>query len=149
MTDTAIEMVASEELVLIALSDLNHGKIEDAIAHFAEQFTFTDHGIGLGFTDKDRLFEFFQKTREFYPDSVLHTERVFVSGDHVITEWTHQNTLSEPFFGGLSRKVRVSLPGVSIIRIENGKITEWSDYYDGPTSRRTALASFFTEWVGL
>jgi hypothetical protein len=53
------------------------------------------------------------------------------------------------FYGGLSRKVRVSLQGVSIVRTDNGKITDWSDYYDGLASRRTALASHFTEWVEL
>jgi steroid delta-isomerase-like uncharacterized protein len=147
--DTAIGMTASEGLVLIALSDLNSGRVDDAITHFAEQFKFTDHGIGLEFMDKERLIEFFQKAREFYPDYVVHAERVFVSGDHVIMDWTLQATLTEPFFGALSRKVRVSLPGVSLIRIDNGKISDWADYYDGRTSRRMALASFFTEWVEL
>jgi hypothetical protein len=41
------------------------------------------------------------------------------------------------------------LHGASIIRIENGKVSEWSDYYDGLTSRRTALAAQFEEWVEL
>jgi hypothetical protein len=72
-----------------------------------------------------------------------------VSGDHVITEWTLQSTLTEPFYGGLTRKVPISVHGASIVRTESGKITEWADYYDGLTSRRTALASFFTEWVEL
>ena len=58
-------------------------------------------------------------------------------------------TLMEPSYGGLSRKVPVSLHGASIVRIDDGKITDWSDYYDGLTSRRTALASYFTEWVEL
>src|SRR5258708_4672426 len=53
----------------------------------------------------------------------------------------------EPFYGGLSRKVPVSLHGASIVRIDHGKIIDWSDYYDGLTSRRTALASYFTESV--
>jgi len=90
------------------------------------------------------LAEFFQKTRELYPDSSLQTDMIFVSGDHVITEWTLETTLMEPFYGGLSRKVPVSLHGASIVRIDDGKITDWSDYYDGLTSRRTALASHFT-----
>ena len=80
---------------------------------------------------------------------MLLTDTIFVSEDHVITEWTLQATLTEPFYGQLTRKVRVSLRGVSIVRTENGKITDWSDYYDGLTSRRTALASYFTEWVEL
>jgi limonene-1,2-epoxide hydrolase len=57
--------------------------------------------------------------------------------------------LTEPFHSGLSRKIPVSLQGTSIVRIGNGKITDWADYFDGLTSRRTALASYFKEWVEL
>ncbi len=53
------------------------------------------------------------------------------------------------FYGDLSRKVRVSVQGASIVRTDNGKITDWADYYDGLVSRRTALASYFTDWVEL
>jgi hypothetical protein len=73
-----------------------------------------------------------------------------VTGDRVIGEWTLRITLSEPFWGGgLTRKIPVSVHGVSILRTENGKITEWADYYDGLTSRRTALAAHFEEWIDL
>ena len=149
MSEISMEMATSEEVVLTVLTHLNDGKIEDAIAGFSEQFRFEDHGIGVEFTDKERLAEFFQKTRELYPGSCLHTDRTFVSGDYVIMEWTLQATLTEPFYGGLSREVRVSLHGVSVVWTDDGKITEWADYYDGLTARRTALASYFTEWVEL
>jgi hypothetical protein len=124
-----------------------NGQIEDATAGFAEEFRFKDQGIGLEFNDKQRLAEFFQKARELYPDSLLQPDNIFVSGDHVIIEWTLQTTVTEPFYAGLSRKLPISLHGTSIVRTENGKITNWSDYYGGPASRRTALASYFTEWV--
>jgi steroid delta-isomerase-like uncharacterized protein len=149
MSEIPVGMAALEGAVLTVLTDLKNGKIDDATARFAEEFRFKDHGIGLEFKDKELLAEFFQKTRELYPDSVLVTETIFVSGDHVITEWTLQATLTEPFHSGLSRKVPVSLQGTSIVRIGNGKITDWADYYDGLTSRRTALASYFKEWVEL
>lgn len=149
MEMSQIAIVASEDLVLTALTHLKNGKIEVAVACFADEFTFNDHGIGLEFKDKERLAEFFHKTRELYPDAFLRTDAVFASGDRVITEWTLQFTLTEPFYGPHSRKVPVSLHGASIVRIDDGKITDWSDYYDGLTSRRTALASYFTEWVEL
>jgi len=91
---------------------MKNGKIEEALAGFAEQFRFKDHGIGLEFKDKERLGEFFQKARELYPDSFLHTDTIFVSGSRVITEWTFQFTLTEPFYGGLKRTVKVSVHGV-------------------------------------
>jgi hypothetical protein len=144
-----IAVGASEAVVLTALTHLKNGKIEAAVACFDDQFTFNDHGIGLEFKDKERLAEFFHKTRELYPDSSLQTDTIFVSGDRVISEWTLQFTLTEPFYGPHSRKLRVSLRGASIVRTANGMITDWADYYDGLTSRRTALASYFTEWVEL
>ena len=147
--EAQIAKSASEGVVLTVLSQLKNGKIEEALADFAEQFRFKDHGIGLEFKDKERLGEFFHKTRELYPDSFLHTDTIFVSGSRVITEWTLQFTLTEPFFGGLKRTVKVSVQGVSIVRIENGNIAEWADYYDRLTSRRTALGAHFEEWVEL
>jgi steroid delta-isomerase-like uncharacterized protein len=147
MSGIAIGEEALEPGVLTVLTHLKNGKIGDAIACFAEEFRFKDHGMGLEFKDKERLAEFFQKTRELYPDSSLLTDTIFVSGDHVIIEWTLQATLTEPFYGGLSQKVRVSVQGASIVRTGNGKITDWADYYDGLASRRAALASYFTEWV--
>jgi steroid delta-isomerase-like uncharacterized protein len=147
MGEIAIEFAASEEVVLPVLTHLNNGNIDEAIARFAEEFTFKDRGIGLEFKDKERLAEFFQKTREFFPDSFLHIDSILVSVDHVVSEWTLHTTVTEPFFGGVSRKVQVVMYGVSVVRTKNGKITEWSDYYDGLISRRTALAAHFEEWV--
>ena len=149
MSEIQMEIAAQGEVVCTVLMHLKNGKISDATACFAERFEFNDRGIGLEFKNRDRLAEFFQKTRELYPDSSLQTDTIFVSGDHVITEWTLETTLVEPFYGGLSRKVPISLHGASIVRIDDGKITDWSDYYEGLTSRRTSLASYFTEWVEL
>jgi steroid delta-isomerase-like uncharacterized protein len=147
MTDLDIATAASDKIVLAVISHLNKGEIEDALALFADQFSFKDHGIGLEFNEKDRLAEFFRKARELFPDSLVRTKTIFVSGQHALTEWTVQATLIEPAFGSWRQKVPVSVHGVSVVRTENGRITSWSDYYDGLISRRTALASYFTEWV--
>ena len=149
MSEISIQIAASEGIALTFLTHLKNEQIGDAIANFADQFRFKDHGIGLEFQDKEQLAEFFRKTRELYPDSVLQTDATFASGDRVIIEWTLRATLVEPFYSGLSRKVPISFQGASIVRIANGKITDWSEYYDGLASRRTALASYFIEWVDL
>ena len=149
VSESAIVKAASEGVVLTVLSQLKNGKVEEALADFAEEFRFKDHGLGLEFTDKKRLAEFFEKTREFFPDTRLQTDVILVIGERVITEWTLNATLTEPFYGGLKRNVKISLHGASIVRTENGKITDWADYYDGLTSRRTAVAAHFEEWVEL
>jgi ketosteroid isomerase-like protein len=128
MSEIQMEIAAQEGVVWTVLMHLKNGKTSDATACFAEKFEFKDRGIGLEFKNRERLAEFFQKTRELYPDSSLQTHTILVSGDHVITEWTLETTLMEPSYGGLSRKVPVSLRGASIVRIDDGKITDWSDY---------------------
>jgi limonene-1,2-epoxide hydrolase len=70
-----------------------------------------------------------------------------VSGDYVTIQLIRHTVLTERFIGGLTRKVPIALHGVSIVRVEEGKIKAWSDYYDGLKSRRTALADHFTEWI--
>ena len=149
VAESAIVKAASEGVVLTVLSQLNNGKVEEALAGFAEELRFKDHGLGLEFTDKKGLAEFFEKTREFFPDTWLETDAILVIGEHVITEWTLNATLTESLYGGLKRSVKISLNGASIVRTENGKITDWADYYDGLTSRRTALAAHFEQWVEL
>ena len=146
MSESAFETGTSEQVVLPVLTRLDNGNIDDAIARFAEEFTFKDRGIGLEFKDKGRLTEFFQKTREYFPDSSLQVDSILMSLDHVVSEWTLHTSVTEPFYGALSRKVQILLHGVSVVRTKNGEIIEWSDYYDGLTSRRTALAAYFTDW---
>ena len=149
MSHVQLETEVQHEVVLEVLTHLQKGEISEAISYFAESFHFNDHGIELEFTDSSRLADFFKKARELYPDSSLRTDNVLVSGAYVTIQWMRHTVLTELFFGGLSRKVPISLHGASIVRIEDGRIKEWSDYYDGLMSRRTALADYFTEWIEL
>ena len=147
MSAVSVQTLSPERVVSEVLRHLNQKQIEDASACFAADVRYQDHGIGLEFTDKERLTEFFRKARELYPDYFVRTDQTFVSGEHVITQWTLQVTVTEPFYAGLTRRFPISITGASIVRIDKGKSAEWDDYYDGLTSRRTALAAHFTEWV--
>src|SRR5712675_1809588 len=119
MVETLVEMEALEGVVLTVLERLRNGKIEDAIACFAEEFSFKDHGVDLEFKNKERLAEFFRKTRELYPDSLLQTDRILVSGDRVITEWTLQANVTVPgYYAGISLTFPVSVHRVSIVHID-------------------------------
>jgi len=142
MSEVSIQTLSPQRVVSAVLRRLNQEQIEDAVACFTTDCQYKDHGIGLEFKDKERLTEFFRKTREFYPDYFLQADQTFVSGEHVITQWTLQVTIT-----GLTGRIPISIAGVSIVRTDNGTIADWADYYDGLTSRRTALAAAFTEWV--
>jgi steroid delta-isomerase-like uncharacterized protein len=147
MSEVSIHISSPQGIVSVVMKQLNQQQIEDAVACFTTDCRYRDHGIGLEFRGKERLNEFFRKIRELYPDYFLQVDQTFVSGDHVITQWILQVTITEPFYAGLTRRIPISIAGVSIARTDNGKIADWADYYDGLTSRRTALAAHFTEWV--
>ena len=125
------------------MAALNEGKFREALEHFDHRFKFTDHALGLEFEEKERLIEFFRKLRELFPDAVLAASAISECTGKVVITWRLRATQTEPFMGGLTRHVRFSSRGVSVVKIENGRISQWSDYYDELTSHRGGLTSFF------
>jgi steroid delta-isomerase-like uncharacterized protein len=140
-----MEMTAPGRILQTIIAALEEGKFSEAVKLFDNEFTFTDHALELEFVEKVRLIEFFQKTREFFPDAVVMIDAIFESGDTIVAEWTLTATQSESFWGGTTRRVPISLPGVTILQLEHERITRWADYYDKTTSRRMGLAALFQE----
>jgi steroid delta-isomerase-like uncharacterized protein len=140
-------VTSPDRLLRTALTALRQGNFFEVVDQFNEQFTFTDHALDLEFKDKGRLREFLAKIREHFPDSERKANTIFSSKHCVICEWTLTATHTEPFLGGRLRKAPICVPGVSVVRIEHGKISQWSDYYDQLQSRRDSVAARFTEWI--
>jgi steroid delta-isomerase-like uncharacterized protein len=149
LDNASAEATTSDPILQIALAAWRQGNFVEVVDKFDQQFKFTDHALGLEFKDKGRLIEFLAKTRELFPDSERRDNTIFSSGDRVISEWTLTATKTEPFWGGLLRKVEICVQGISVVQIKNGKISQWSDYYDQLKSRRNGLAAWFTEWLEL
>jgi steroid delta-isomerase-like uncharacterized protein len=149
LDNASAEATTPDRILQIASAAWRQGNFVEVVDQFNDQFTFTDHALGLEFKDKGRLTEFFAKTRELFPDSDRRDNIIFNSGDRVISEWTLTARKTEPFLGGLLRKVPICVQGMSVVQIKNGKISQWSDYYDQLKSWRHGLAALFTEWVEL
>jgi steroid delta-isomerase-like uncharacterized protein len=148
--DNTSAQASTPDLILQnVLAGWSQGNFVEVVDQFGDQFTFTDHGLGLEFKDKGRLTEFFTKLRERFPDSERRDNTIFTSGDRVITEWTLTATHAEPFLDGRPRKVPINMQGISVVQIKNGKISQWSDYYDQLKSRRQGVAALLTEWIEL
>ncbi len=139
----------SDRILQIALAAWRQGNFVEVVDQFNDQFTFTDHALGLEFKDKGRLIEFLAKIGECFPDSERRHNTIFSSWDRVISEWTLTATQAESFLGGRLRKVPICVQGISVVQIKNGKISQWSDYYDQLKSRRYGVAALFTEWIEL
>ena len=84
--NASVEAATSERILQAALAAWRQGNFVAAADQFNDQFTFTDHALGLEFKDKGRLTEFLAKIRELFPDSERRDNTIFSSGDRVITE---------------------------------------------------------------
>jgi steroid delta-isomerase-like uncharacterized protein len=146
---TSIGATIPNRILQIALAAWREGNLVKLVDQFDDQFTFTDHALGLEFNDKERLTEFFAKLREYFPDSERRDHTILSSDDRVVSEWTLAATKAEPFLDGRPRKVPINLQGISVVQLKNGKISQWSDYYDQLKSRREGVTAFFTEWIEL
>ena len=149
LDNSSADATTSNRILRAFLAAWWHGNVVEAADLFSDQFTFTDQALGLEFKDKRRLTEFLAKTRELFPDTQRTDKTISSSEDGIISEWTLTATLSEPVPGGLMRKVPIRVQGISVVQLQNGKITRWSDYYDQQTARGYGLASGFTEWTEL
>ena len=147
--NASAEATTSDRILQIALAAWRQGNFVEVADQFNDQFTFTDHALGLEFKDKERLIEFLAKIRERFPDSERRVNTIFSSGNRVITEWTLTATKTEPFLDGRLRKVPICVQGISVVQVTNRKISQWSDYYDQLKSQRSGVAALFTEWIEL
>src|SRR3979490_3185093 len=67
--NASVEATTSDRILQAALAAWRQGNFVAAADQFNDQFTFTDHALGLEFKDKGRLTDFLAKTRELFPDS--------------------------------------------------------------------------------
>ena len=149
LDNASVEATTPDRILQAALAAWNQDKFVEVVDQFNDQFTFTNYALGLEFKDKGRLTEFLAKIRELFPDSERRVNTIFSSGGRIISEWTITATKSEPFLDGRLRKVPISARGMSIVQIKNGKISQWSDFYDQLKSRRYNVESWFTGWIEL
>jgi len=127
------------------LAALSKGRISEAVDQFGDRFTFNDRALGLEFADRERLTEYFKKSRELFPDTAVEVVSTYESGDTAFGEWKLTATRLGYYYS-VPVRMPISLSGASIARIENGRISYWSDYYDEKSSMRLTLASFFVNW---
>ena len=143
---SSIELNASERIFRFVVTALSEGRFSDAVNRFDDHFTFIDRALDLEFTDKERLIEFYRKSRELFPDTALEIESTFAYGNHAVAEWKLAATQTV-FVWNQNFRSPIAVRGSTIVRVDNGRVTRWSEYYDGLTSRRYGLAGMFKGWI--
>jgi SnoaL-like domain len=86
---TSSEVGATERILQSVLAALNEGKRAEVADRFDDHFTFTDHALKLEFSDKGRLIEFLQKSRELFPDTAVESDAISECRDQAVVQWKH------------------------------------------------------------
>ena len=68
--------------------------------------------------------------RTAFPDVRITPEQQIAEGDHVVTRWTGRGTHRGELFGTAPSNKQVTVQGILISRISNGKIVEEFACYD-------------------
>jgi steroid delta-isomerase-like uncharacterized protein len=144
--DASQETNAAERVLNLALAAFKRADFPEVTKHFSREFTYSDYALELEFKNKEQLITFFARTRELFPDSERKDNIVLSSADRIVSQWTLTGTKAQPFLGGRTIHVPIQARGVSIVEIENAKISHWSEYYDQITSRRYCVAALFIDW---
>ena len=137
-------MANAGHIVQTTLVALTQGNFIGVMEHFKDQFIFIDHAIELEFTDKAQLVDFLTLNRKLFPDSKRADKIICSSGALVVTEWALTGTKREQYFGPM-RQLPFHARGVSIVQVDDGKVSRWSEYYDQTLSRRYSLTASFVQ----
>ena len=138
---TSEQFFRPDRILQVTLEALREGDFITALDQFSEQFAFIDHALELEFSAKDHLTEFFTKRRRLFT-GFERTDNIVVRGeDRIVSEWFLTATKPESW-----KRVPICVRGASIVQIENGRITQWSDYYDQLQSGGYSLGTWLTTW---
>jgi hypothetical protein len=147
-----------QHILQSALDALRKGSISEVLDQFADDFIFNDDALTLEFTDKLRLGEFFEKSRELFPGAGPEIVSIFEEGDQAIAQWKlstmqivaygwNPSAMQNIPYDSICYRFPIFLFGATIVRVDNGKIVRWTDCHDQSSSQRMSLPAFFTEGI--
>ena len=125
-------MVSDMEKMLRDWVDAENSQDVDKFASFyADDCVWEDVALGLVNRGKKEVKAYFKTMFVAIPDLRFEVQSVFVEGDWGVCEWLMTGTQAGDFPGlpsavGKSFSVR----GVSVIQLQNGKISRNSDYWN-------------------
>lgn len=107
---------------------LNKGKIEMIDAHFAPNYV--NKTVTSTVNGPAEARKFFGAFLTGFSDIKFEVEEVFGTGDRIVKRWSFSGTHSGEFAGIAPTGKRITVRGVSLARITDGKIAEELDYMD-------------------
>jgi len=97
---------------------------------FALNFVYHDPASGEDWHGPESVKQYATMLRAAFPDLHYTVEEQITEGDKVVTRYTASGTHQSELMGIAPTGNRVEITGISITRIENGKIEEIWEKYD-------------------
>ncbi len=107
---------------------LNKGNIDMIDTHFAEDYV--NKTVTSTVNGQTEAKEFFGAFLTGFSDINFVVDEIFGTGDRLVKRWTFNGTHTGEFAGIPPTGNKISLKGVSVSRIVDGKIKEELDYMD-------------------
>lgn len=104
----------------------NQGNLEAIDDYLAEDFEMGYPMPGMG-SGREDYKEFAAMMRSAFPDLENKVEDTFASGNRVVQLWTAEGTHEGELFGAPATDREVTFAGISIYKVEDGKIQhDWT-----------------------
>jgi steroid delta-isomerase-like uncharacterized protein len=118
-----VSVEENKAVVLRAFEEINRGDLDAASGHVAPDMALNGEQIGReAYKRRD------EAMRAAFPDLHYGIEDLVAEGDTVVARWrmtgTHEGDLAGPTMGVPPSGKRIDLWGMSLCRIEGGKVTE-------------------------
>ena len=81
-------------------------------------------------TSLDQLKQFYLGTQAAFPDFSMRFDDIWVSGDRVFARWTATATHQGLWFELPATGKNVTISGLTVMKVEAGKVTEQVNYFD-------------------
>ncbi len=111
----------------------NRGNEEAIDAHLAAETVGNDPSFGTG---REAFRAQWRTWRTAFPDIHFAVEDLVADGNKVVTRWTMTGTHRDPFWRVPCTKPGVTVTGMSLVRIEDGRIVAGFDAWDELGLRR-------------
>lgn len=97
---------------------------------FGDEGVYEDVPPKIVYRGKDEIKKFMSAIWSWAPDITFTPTSIDQLGDTVVAEWTMQGTQTGPIGGIPASGNSFSVRGVSVVKVDQGRILRHSDYYD-------------------
>ena len=124
-------LTPTEERNLRAVTDVlqywNTQDVEGILAYYDDEIRWTNVALEEVYNGKDEVRAFIHRLLVAFPDLNFEVTEKFARDDNISERWYIRGTHLGPFMGIPPTGKRVEIPGISMVRMRNGKFL--SDWY--------------------